>query len=421
MATTTFYRYISIKQLDHSAAFLPIQSQVLLEINKVKTVSSALMTVAQGPADSIFADLPEALVEEMLSHYKRLGEKMTQSLGELQGTKADLRNKLLESRLLKDESTIIRSLANPTTCASDGAYAIERLLSTDIVAIAGVAIEGLTPPSETRHWDQPRHRCFVFTLNHHESTFILVGALMLSMELELASKAPHDVVLLDGSMLTPLIRFNQAIAKLGEVPRALASIFSERIGGALHSYREILGSKRSDKIYASMPKYTSRTEIASKLAVNNYEDRALLSVVMNGGEIVGPVTLIQQHEHPNFVKPQGDMANIGQEILSLIDEISVIYYRPSEYMPALRIEVSSAVAKNQNRLSILLESLRLQCNAPGIMEPYPLYMADRMVKHLGNALPALRRATTQEMAMASDDVGAIFQAMHAYRTEHGRS
>jgi hypothetical protein len=55
------------------------------------------------------------------------------------------------------------------------------------------------------------------------------------------------------------------------------------------------------------------------------------------------------------------------------------------------------------------------------MEPYPLYMADRIVKYLGNALPALRRATTQEMAMASDDVGAIFQAMHGYRTEHGRS
>ena len=52
------------------------------------------------------------------------------------------------------------------------------------------------------------------------------------------------------------------------------------------------------------------------------------------------------------------------------------------------------------------------------MEPYPLYMADRMVKHLGTAVPVIRRATTQEMASkTTDDVGDIFLAMHGYRTE----
>lgn len=45
---------------------------------------------------------------------------------------------------------------------------------------------------------------------------------MLTIEMELAAKAPHHVVLLDGSLLTPLICFNQAMTKLGEVPKELA-------------------------------------------------------------------------------------------------------------------------------------------------------------------------------------------------------
>ncbi len=250
---------------------------------------------------------------------------------------------------------------------------------------------------------------------------------MLAMELELAVKAPHDVVLLDGSLLTPLIRFNQAITKLPDVPHELAKLFSVRIAGALHDYREILAARRTDRVFAAVPKYTSRREIASMLNLKNHEDRALLSMVLESGEVVGPISLLRPGESPNFVKPEECAAVIGQEILSLIRGVNVIYYRPSEYFPALRIETPAAIAKNKSRLSILLDAIRLQCNAPGLMEPYPLYMADRMVKHLGSALPALRRATTQEMLATNGATAAspdaverrkrIIQAMHASSTQ----
>jgi len=58
---------------------------------------------------------------------------------------------------------------------------------------------------------------------------------------------------------------------------------------------------------------------------------------------------------------------------------------------------------------------------PGIMEPYPLYLADRMVKHLGTALPAIRKTTTQEMALKWEEaLGDMYLAMHGYRTEWGK-
>ena len=89
-------------------------------------------------------------------------------------------------------------------------------------------------------------------------------------------------------------------------------------------------------------------------------------------------------------------------------------------MPALRLEVPNSIAKNNQRLSVVLEAVRLQCGGPGLFEPFPLYLADRMVKHLSVALPAIRRSVTQEIALNwKEDVGDIYMAMHGYRTETG--
>src|SRR5437867_13389068 len=246
--------------------------------------------------ESPFEDLPEALVEEMLSHYKRLGEQVTASLQDLQSRRDKIRESLMGLNLLRSDSKIVLSHVHPTTCGVDGSYAIERLLSTDIAAMAGVAVEGLTPPSEKRHWPRPHHLCDVSTVSHHEATGLIIRAVMVTMELELAAKAPHDVVFLDGSLTTPLIHLNQALARLGEVPEELSRALLGRIGSALDHYAEILASKRTDKIFAGVPKYTSRNEISSALGLSKHEDRSLLSYILRGGELIGPSDMIKPEE-----------------------------------------------------------------------------------------------------------------------------
>jgi hypothetical protein len=99
----------------------------------------------------------------------------------------------------------------------------------------------------------------------------------------------------------------------------------------------------------------------------------------------------------------------------------MIYYRPSEYYPVLRIEISPSVATNNYRLAILFESIKLQCGTPGIIEPYPLYFADRMVKHLRKALPAIRRTATQDLTLNwKGSEGNVYFALHGYRTDWGK-
>ena len=45
-----------------------------------------------------------------------------------------------------------------------------------------------------------------------------------------------------------------------------------------------------------------------------------------------------------------------------------------------------------------MEAVRLQSAGPGLMEPYPVYMADRMARSLPRALPAVRGIAVSAMA-----------------------
>ncbi|MBI2075689.1 MAG: DNA double-strand break repair nuclease NurA [Candidatus Aenigmarchaeota archaeon] len=363
-----------------------------------------------------FSELPEALVEEMLNKSDELGRDLSNTFKDINDKKSEVRKKLYELEYLKKDSDIITTPSYPTTCGVDGSYGGENLLSTDITAMASVAVEGLIPPKEVKYWENPHYICKILTLQHSDATSLVARAIMMTMELELATKSPHDVVFMDGSLTTPFIYFNQALSRIKDVSPELSSYFIERLGLTLDSYIEVLAAVRSDKIYSSIPKYTSRKEIAKLVGLNNYEDRGLLSFILEPSEFVGPMPLEQPNQEWHINNPL-QFSILFDKIISSLKEIYVIYYRPFSHIPALRIEMSKNIALNNNRLSILLESVKLQCVGGGIMEPYPLYLADRMVKHLGTAIPAIRKTMTQEMAGEwGDDVTSLYLAMHGYRT-----
>jgi hypothetical protein len=367
-----------------------------------------------------FDELPESLVEEMLSECSCLSGKIVQAFQKLNENKSQLRTRLIENKRLAKDTDYISTYNFPTTCGVDGSYSIEKMLSTDIIAMAAVAVEGLIPPTEKRFWPKPRHFSKIINAPHNEATTVVARAIMMCMELDLASKAPHDVVFVDNSLTTPLIYFNQAFNKLSEAPKELSDILREKIQTGLPSYLEIIESKRTDKIYSGIPKYSTKNEIADELQVPQYDDRGLLSLILEAKEIIVPISMQRPPSKWHIDSPPSGSREILNNIISSLDKLQVIYYRPYPYFPALRLEVSHSIASNRQRVSILLEAVSQQCCAPGMMEPYPLYLADRMVKHLGTALPAIRKATTQEMVENwSGDLGDIYLAMHGYRSETG--
>lgn len=385
-----------------------------------------------GTDHTPFSDLPAALVEEVLSQTSTVSQKLIASFQEIQKERESLRATLTESDIVITESSL-GFPPPPTTCATDGSYAIERLLATDLVAAAAVAVEGLTPPTETRHWEIPRHESFVAAEPHTEDTTTVLRSVMLGEELRLVTSAPHDLLMLDGTFTLPIIYFNQALNTAPNTSQlSCAQKFLDNCITYLEAYLVTLQSERSDKHFVALPKYSTRREIGKELAwANSYDDRGMLTMLLKPGELTKPRPL----EHPrdskgnilwhlntnrlsNAVRNRAD--DLADEIVAALSSIRVFYYKPHDWLPAFRVEVSASIATNNHRLATVAQGIKHQTATPSMLEPYPIYLADRTVKALARALPAFRQVTTQQISEKyRGDISEVFFATHGYRSEIG--
>jgi hypothetical protein len=377
---------------------------------------------------SPFAELPAALVEEILVRTEDIAGSLVDAFSRLKAEREDVRQRLQRAGLLKRKSDL-GSPPYPTTCATDGSYAIERLLTSDLLVTAAVAVEGLTPPSETRHWAQPHHQTYVAAEPHSDETATILRALMLGYELELAVNAPHDLVLLDGSFSLPIIYFNQSLNAAPFSRLKTATEFLQKAEQFLTAYKGLLSAQRSDKQVAALPKYTTRREVSKRIEWPlDQDDRGLLTHVLDPGEFTAPLPLETPESpwHLGTASLPFDIRErveaLANQVVDLLGQVRVLYYKPHSWIPALRVEVASSIASNPHRLAIVLQGLEMQCAVASMLEPYPNYLADRMVKALVKALPAVRQITTQRVAeQFSGDIGDVFLAMHGYRSDSGRN
>jgi len=118
------------------------------------------------------------------------------------------------------------------------------------------------------------------------------------------------------------------------------------------------------------------------------------------------------------VRSRVDKTALG--IIDALQRVNVFYYKPHDWLPALRVEVAHDIANNAHRLSSVVHGLKHQCATAAMLEPYPVYLADRTVKALARSIPAFRQVATQRIAEHfQGDIGEVFFAMHGYRSESG--
>lgn len=379
-----------------------------------------------------FEELPQSLVIDVFEQTKGIEQELLQSFEELNTKKEEHREQLINHGLLNCESNL-STVQIPTTCGVDGAYAAEGLLATDLVVIGAVAIEGFKPPSAQGFWSKPEHRVHIGIEPHNEDTISIYRSEMIGMELVLAQSAPHDLVLLDGSITTPIIFFNQGFTKALSFPNfKTKERIAKNIRCFLKAYYYILSNQDADRQWVAIPKKSSLQEIGRQLKWNpSYDDRALLSSVLEAGEYTTPIQLLQPDVDWNLNPSvaydfstnaeRAEIESLKDQVLDHLKKIRVLYYRPRAYIPALRLEMSEVVANDHDRLSIVLQGIKNQYTQAFIMEPYPLYMADRMVKHLPQSLPACRHRISQNLAECyQGSIDEIFTYLHSYRTEQRR-
>src|SRR3989442_11421630 len=204
-----------------------------------------------------FADLPDALVRDLLACATGLADGVRVSLGALRDSRASYRQTAAEKQLIKRRADLDVP-REPSLAGIDGSYQLHRLTSLDLCAAAAVAIEG-TSKEATRYWPEPYHRMWAGGVPHNDNTTGVLRGLMVGMELELAREAPHDLVLLDGAFASLIIYLNQGLANIDAVPPILGNELRRR-WEEQEIFGRLLNLMQSDRIVA-VPKFTSRNEL----------------------------------------------------------------------------------------------------------------------------------------------------------------
>ena len=364
-----------------------------------------------------FSDLPGALVRDILMAAVPLAEDVSNNFRDLLTLRTSLRRIAREKALIRKKADL-EVTREPSVVGIDGSYQIHRLTSVDLCAAAAVAVEG-TAKEAIRHWEEPYHRFWPGTVTHSKNTTGLLRGLMISMELELAHIAPHDLVLLDGSFASLIIYLNQGLSKVTD-NHSLSDDLIKRweTHGVLHRLIEMLSSNST----IALPKYTSRNELNKTFYGKDYPEcdgRTLATLILEPGEYTKPLPIYAAEEQYHLPRNLCSESSL-EEMNAALTGVQVIYFRPYGWVPALRLEVPGPIAHSPTRLSLALEGLESQFFVPAIKEPYPLFLADRMVKSLGSGVNVMEQTMSQDVIDKSNDIELSMLLLQNYRTEAGR-
>jgi len=367
-----------------------------------------------------FLEIPASLVEQMLQRTNEIGDILQSSMHDINRKREKFRLQLEQIGLL-DNDINFGNVKPLVSGGVDGAYAVDRLLGTDLLFAAAVGVEGINELENGKRI-APNHDVFVYPEKHNPENMISARAIMVEMEIKLAANAPYDIVYLDGSLTTALIHMYKAINFIENLNSKSSDKIKEDFKDFLISYKKILDLKDTYKYYLGIPKYTSRNDIGKNLHwPENYDDRAILTLILDPGEFTRPKLFTSEEGwHVRLPYENEELRVLMQQVISGIKNLSVIYYKPHSWCPALRIEMPSATAGDETKLNSILINIKNQCQTPSIMEPFPLYMADRIAKHMAPAIPAYKQIIMNQMTQLNDhNEKDIFFLMHSYRTEGG--
>ncbi len=363
-----------------------------------------------------FSDLPDALVRDLLAAAEPLADAVQERFNNLRASRQAWRNAAHSAGIIKRKADL-EVPREPSVVGMDGSYQLHRLTSMDLCATAAIAVEG-TAKEARRHWQEPYHRFWASTVPHNESSTLLLRGLMVTMELDLASQAPHDLILLDGSFASVIIYLNQGLSNLSKMPSMGEELRRRWYDQAL--MRHLLLMLGSDRVVA-VPKYTSRNELSrvSGLDVEGCDGRTLATLILEPGEYTAPLPVYsgdEEYHLPPQVLSEADARAMNEALR----DARAIYFRPFGWVPALRLELPGPIANSPIRLSLALQGIASQFFSPAITEPYPLFLADRMVKSLGAGVAVMEQTVSQQVMDSGQDTELTMLLLQNYRTEGGR-
>lgn len=392
-----------------------------------------------------YAYLPDDLLVRILEKIPNTVDKMnhmfdTQEEPIVKGIEA-LRKKGLIYKLTNNEFS-------SSLIAVDGSNILEKMTGTDILLAIGVGVEGLSE-DKTIEWGERKNQYYSWqtVLPHGEANARLIQGIMFLMESSVLAQSEHEIRIMDGSHLNPIIKINSMLSASDENAgkeycEALKEFLKETYNKIIPDIPDIISSALSNDHIVAMVKYSSSRDILES-HLKEYkdirlDDKTFFSLGLNEDEYTVPLSVGQSEDENRIWSDLHIACNLDsideKEVLNIAlkkaleqiktrdlkgrskeSNIYFTYYKPYQDGPAYRLELKKTLAIDQARLEKYLLSIKKQIIFPEIREPYPQYLVDLMAKSIAMGLFSIQEAIRLSPELKIDR--GKFNLLFNYRTK----
>lgn len=350
-------------------------------------------------------NIPADITRRLLEHGSKVAMRSASLAAEFSSSREEIRDSLDDViGAVPDE--VLDNLPSPTVAAVDGALICDPKSIGDLCSAVGVRVGPDEEQSDSDVWMDLVPR----SVTNRD----ILGGVMSSMEIRLASESSADVVFIDGSMLSTMLN----VAKGMAASRSVSNELSARLGAIsspdfFEQVMKILSSPR----YVAMPKYTTTNEFEDRLPEKfaSTDARTVMTLALRPGEMTYFAIRDRDNDQgKKFKAPFLGFTKENQEkFTNALEGVVSCYYRPHAWTPAFRLDMIADAHNNDEALLNALKAVRDTTMVSGMREPVPLYLVDLFAKSISEGTaPVVDMAVLSEI---SDPEVKLLLAM-GYRT-----
>lgn len=342
---------------------------------------------------------PATMLRDLVAHAPRVAQQAARIIDPIVDSRGVLRDHLLSEGMIAvvpdEEVSLPRTMA-----AIDGARVLERMYGADLVAAVAISAEGLI--AEEAGETQTATWAGVFP--HAPEVDRIAGFAMAAAELKVAATSTHQVRVLDGSFVTPLMEVRKGLkSRNPEVRAAIVSIAEEmrfvenlRVVTTPVVGRTVVAAPKSETSRAFAEAFNARYGL--DLGGN---DRLLAAQFLEGGEVLSPRGLTEFANMRVAVVAGASRAEqdlVGQ-INAEVDRLAALaregllvttYVHPVGVDTVLRFEFFRPEAFDTAVMFQVAKWLLEETPTPHSLEPYCQWSADKQAKDISSGAKALR-------------------------------
>lgn len=392
-----------------------------------------------------YAYLPDDLLVRILENVPDTVNKMnrmfdTQEEPILKGIEALRKDGLINKLLATEYSSSL--------IAVDGSNIIEKMTGTDILLAISVGVEGLSEDKNIE-WGENKNQYYHWqtVLPHGEANARLIQGVMFLMELSVLAQAEHEIRIMDGNHMTPVLKINSMLSANDENAgdeycEALAEFLKKTYNKIIPDIPDIISAAFTNDHIVAMVKYSSSRDIIDSRLVDyadiRLDDKTFFSLGLNEDEYTTPLPVGQSKDENRIwgdlhikcnLESIEEKNELNKALAKSLEQIKTkdlqgqkkesniyfTYYKPYQDGPAYRIEIKKSLAVDKAKIEKCLLSIKKQIVFPEIREPYPQYLVDLMAKSIAMGLFSIQEAIRLSPELKIDR--GKFNLLFNYRTK----